>query len=178
MIVTKTSATDRSALTFTRVMLGMPTSRGSLSSRMMMLASSFWMVLPSISVRRDMARNSQHFNLVIGQRRLRHHPDEIDQLAEAPFHVPLVVADHRDSEDAPAVLVEGADFGDGHVMSVGDAVLETLDHLALVLERHGVGDRDLHLKDADVHGPRARETLVRGSAGIPPARTPPGCRRP
>ena len=35
MIVTYTSAIDRSGLTFTRVMLGMPVSRGSFSSRMM-----------------------------------------------------------------------------------------------------------------------------------------------
>src|SRR6476661_10318094 len=112
MIVTYTSATDRSGLTFTRVMLGMPVRRGSFSSRMMMFASSFWIVLPSISVRLDIfvARASrprsfnrqtralapvlQQFNLVIDQARLWNHPNEIDELAEGPFHVAFVVAHH------------------------------------------------------------------------------------
>ena len=40
----------------------------------------------------------------------------------------------------------------GHVVGVGDPVLETLDHPPLVLQREGVGDGDLHLEDADDHG--------------------------
>jgi hypothetical protein len=55
MTDTNTSAYSRSSDTFTRVMLTIVGSRGSFSSRWMNSASSRWIVLPSISVRLDIA---------------------------------------------------------------------------------------------------------------------------
>ena len=60
MIVTNTSAIDRSSLNFTRVMLGIPVKRGSLISRMMIIASSCWMILATRSALLDiMIRTSE-----------------------------------------------------------------------------------------------------------------------
>src|SRR4051812_4932503 len=120
-------------------MLGMPVNRGSFSSRMMICASSCWIVLATRSVLRDISTgqrdegrgqkkmdsllpsalcllpSSQEFYLIINQAHLRHHPHEIDQLAQCPFDVAAVVADHRHADDAAAVLVERPHFRNGDV---------------------------------------------------------------
>src|SRR5215213_7055659 len=82
MIVTNTSAIDRSGETFTRVIVGNMSadSRGSFKSRRMIVASSFWIVLASMSVRRLI--KSKKIDLVINEADLRDHLHEIDQLAQ------------------------------------------------------------------------------------------------
>jgi hypothetical protein len=79
------------------------------------------------------------------------HADVVDELAQRALDVPRVVADHRDGQDRAPVLVERADLGDRHVVGVGDPVLEALHRPPLVLQRHGVRDRQLELEDADGH---------------------------
>src|ERR1044071_4097259 len=107
MIVTYTSAIERSGLTFTRVMLGNPVRRGSCRSRMMISASSRWIVLPSISVLRDIAL--QKLDLVIHQIHVSHGLHKIHQLAQRAFDIAALVAHHRDAQDRAAMLVQGAD---------------------------------------------------------------------
>ena len=74
----KMSASDKSSLTLTRVMLGNPVSLGSLRSRRIIFAISSRIMLASLSVRRDI---SHHIDLKIHQVSLGGQADEIHQLA-------------------------------------------------------------------------------------------------
>jgi hypothetical protein len=156
-------------VTLTRVMLGIPVSLGSLRSRRMIWASSVWMVLARRSVRRDIFDRAEdtcphassvlsmkvdaleNLYLIIDQVHIPNRSDEIDQLAQRAFDVPGVIADHRDANDSPAMLVQGADLGDGDIMSPRDPVLKALDHAALVLERHRITHGDFQLQHANRH---------------------------
>src|ERR1044071_2033654 len=149
--VTYTSAIDKSSDTFTRVMLGMPTSRGSESSRRIIIPSSCWIVLASRSVLRDMPDDSQQLNLIIHQIDSSHSANKIDQLAQRALHITVVVGNHRDSQNRRPMQIQRPHFCDRHVVSVGDAILQTFHDATLVLQAHRIANRQFQLKHSDGH---------------------------
>src|SRR5258706_15364808 len=115
MTVTKTSAIERSSLTFTRVMLVIGSTRGSLRSRRIMMASSCWMVLPRRSVLRDI---SNQLNLVIHQVSCGDAADEIDDLTQRTFDVAGVISHHRHADDRPPMLIKRANLGNRTIVAM------------------------------------------------------------